>query len=90
LLNARRLPATLPSEDVAFLLGRHTTDVPILVKAGVLCPLGKPAPSAPKYFASQDILELSKDVKQLSKAVECLTRHWAKKNSRRKAALLSK
>jgi hypothetical protein len=56
LLNTRRLPARLHSSEVAGVLGFQEHDIPVLVIARLLIPLGKPAPNAPKYFALVDVL----------------------------------
>jgi hypothetical protein len=55
LLNSRRLPARLNSTEAALLLGFQEHDIPALLAAGLLRPLGKPAQNAPKYFAAVEI-----------------------------------
>lgn len=81
LLNAPRLPARLDMEQVAILLGFQKHDIPVLVKARMLTPLGNPAANAPKWFASAVILELTKDEKWLSKATKLISQNWVKKNA---------
>jgi len=81
LLNASRLPARLDMEQIADLLGFQKHDIPVLVKAKLLAPLGNPAPNAPKWFASAIILELSKDEKWLSRATRLISLNWKKKNN---------
>jgi hypothetical protein len=66
-LNLRRLPASLDIHQVAALLGRHPDHVPMLVKGGLLKPLGNPAANAVKQFAAKDILEKADDVKWLDR-----------------------
>jgi hypothetical protein len=73
----------LNSEDTATLLGFRSHDIPILTRAGLLKPLGRPADSAPKYFARVQVLVLAADAKWLAKASEALTENWRKKNARR-------
>jgi len=76
-LNLRRLPAALA------LLGRRPDHVPILVKAGLLKPLGDPAPNAVKQFAATEIEERAKDVKWLGNVQRHLSAHWANRNGKR-------
>ena len=56
LLNCRRLPARLSTGETAVLLGFQEHDIAPLIAAKLLAPLGKPAPNAPKYFATVDVL----------------------------------
>jgi hypothetical protein len=58
-----------------------------MVKAGVLKPLGRPAKSGPKHFALVKVLELAGDPDRLSAAELAITKHWANKNRRRRAAV---
>lgn len=74
------LPARLNVEQTAQLLGFAPHDIPILVGAGLLRPLGRPAPSSVKYFAAAELRALAQDVKFLSKATEEIQRHWRRKN----------
>ena len=83
LLNCRRLPARLNTSEVAILLGFQEHDIAPLVAAKLLAPLGKPAPNAPKYFATVDIERYARDVDWLSKATRALAKHWLGKNSRK-------
>lgn len=75
-------PARLNMEQVAWKLGFEAHDIPVLVKAGLLKPLGNPAPNAPKYFAAFDILEKAKDSTWLNKATRAMANHWKTKNAR--------
>lgn len=74
----------LNSEDTAKLLGFRAHDIPILTRAGLLKPLGRPVDSAPKYFARVQMLALATDVKWLAKASEALCENWRNKNARRR------
>lgn len=77
-------PARLTVEKAAGLLGFQVHDIPVLIKAGMLQPLGKPKPNAPKYFAACEIAKLAGDVKWLDKASKVINAYWVKKNARRK------
>lgn len=45
-LNCRRLPGRLNTAETALLLGVQEHDIPVLVAARLIFPLGKPAPNA--------------------------------------------
>jgi hypothetical protein len=55
-------------------------DVAILIGAKLLCPLGKPAQNAPKYFAAVDVLVRAENGEWLSEATKALAKHWLRKN----------
>lgn len=84
LMNCRRLPARLTTGETAAILGFQEHDMAPLVAAKLLMPLGKPAPNAPKYFASVDILGAAEDREWLSQATRTLAKHWQGKNQRRR------
>ena len=78
------LPARLAPEKVAEILGFSPYEITVLMRLGLLKPLGKPAPNAHKYFCAAEILELSHDREWLDKATRCISRHWQNKNQREK------
>jgi hypothetical protein len=59
-------------------------DVPVLVAARLLKPLGNPPPNCVKFFASLEVLELAKDRAWLAKLTNTLTQHWQHKNRRKR------
>ena len=60
-------------------------DIPILVNAGLLKPLGKKLEqSAPRYFARVEIEEKAVDVAWLNKATDAVRGHWRRKNLARR------
>ncbi len=73
-------PARLDSEKTAKLLGFGAHDLPALVGAGLLKPLGNPSPNAPKFFALIEILALAADRDWLNRATKTVSKHWQKKN----------
>ena len=83
LLNLRRLPAMLTTAQTAVLLNRGEHDVPVLVRAGLLKPLGDPPPNAVKHFATVEVLELADHRKLLERICAVLTEYWRDKNERR-------
>ena len=83
LLNALRLPGRLASEMAAPLLGFMAHDIPILVKAKLLKPLGNPPPNAVKYFAASEVEKLARDNEWLNRATKTIYAYWAKQNKNR-------
>jgi hypothetical protein len=74
------LPARLTAEQAAWVLNCQPHDVPILVMAKLLRPLGTPAPNGKKYFATAEILELSKDRAWLARLTSAIGQYWKRKN----------
>lgn len=85
MLNVRRLPARLDSTQTAKVLGFQPHDIPILVSAGHLVPLGRPLPNSTKYFAALVVEQCAADPQWLDKATKLVAKHWAKKNARESA-----
>jgi hypothetical protein len=80
-----QFPARLDGQHTAELLGFAPHDIPILVAGGLLRPLGRPAPNAPKYFALVDVCELAGDRAWLNKATKVVADHWAAKNAKQRS-----
>jgi hypothetical protein len=80
---ARRLPARLDVAAAAKLLGFAEHDIPVLVAAGKLTPLGDPAPNAPKWFAAVEVVQLATDRDWLHKATKDISKHWRSKREQR-------
>jgi hypothetical protein len=59
-------------------------DIPALMAAGLLKPLGNPAQNAAKYFCTADILEAAKDRAWLVTMTLDINSHWQKQNARKK------
>lgn len=85
LLQTRRLPGRLNNDQAAALLGFQPHDLPVLCAAKLLAPLGRPAQSAPKYFAAVRIAELAADPAWLEQATIATTEHWKRKNQAHKS-----
>jgi hypothetical protein len=77
------LPARLHVKLVALKLGFGESEIPILMGKGLLKPLGKPAPNAPKFFARVEIERLSKDIDWLDEATLRVTQYWKRKRDRK-------
>jgi hypothetical protein len=78
-------PARLVAEQVAWVLNCQPHDVPPLVAARMLKPLGNPAANGIKYFATSDVLDLSIDRVWLAKMTNTISQHWQKKNAGQKS-----
>ena len=79
-------PARLTVEQVAWALNCQPHDIPILVTARLLKPLGSPRLNSVKFFAAMEISEQAKDRVWLSKVTGALCEHWQKKNSKKTRA----
>ena len=79
---ARGLPARLDVAATAKLLNFAEHDIPVLVAAGRLTPLGDPAPNAPKWFAAVEVIGLAVDREWLHKATREISKHWRDKRGR--------
>jgi hypothetical protein len=80
ILSLPALPGRLTPAETAWRLGFEPDHIPILVSFGLLKPLGHPAASTIKYFASAEIEQLRTDPKWLAKATDTLRQKWKLKN----------
>jgi hypothetical protein len=71
-------------EQTAWVLNCPTHDIPILVAARLLRPLGNPPPNGVKYFSTAEVLDLAKDRSWLAKMTNTVCLHWQKKNAHKK------
>jgi len=76
-----QLPARLTAEQVGWVLNCQPHDVPDLVVARLLKPLGNMPPNSVKFFASLEVLELAKDRACLARVTQTLIQHWQHKNA---------
>ena len=75
-----RPPFRLTPEQTAWLLNCMEHDIPVLVAARLLKPLGDPAPNGSKYFATAEVLELAQNPSWLSRMTKTVQSHWRRKN----------
>jgi len=80
LLQLLRLPARLTVVEAAWLLGVNAGDIPILMAAKLLKPLGHPPQNGQKFFAACELERLRNDTEWLAKASDALVRHWRRRN----------
>jgi hypothetical protein len=84
---AKDLPGRLHAAQVAKLLNCSAEDVAILASAGKLRPLGKPRPSAVKYFSTIELIALLAEREWLDEVTKTISAYWRRKNERRKGAM---
>ena len=87
-MSMSQLPARVVAEEAAWLLGFATHDIPALISAGLLKPLGHPPASGTKFFATTALLKLRDDEKWLARASDAIVRHWQSQNVRKSAKQL--
>jgi hypothetical protein len=80
----RRLPARLTAEQVAWVINCQPHDVPVLVAARLLKPLGNPSTNGVKYFGTAELIEPIEDRAWLAKLTNAVAQHWHNKNQRKK------
>lgn len=76
-------PARLTADQVAWVLNCQVHDVPTLVAAKLLKPLGNPPQNGVKFFATKEVTELAKDEKWLNRVTLAIYQHWQKRNAQR-------
>jgi hypothetical protein len=79
-----QLPARLTAEQAGWVLNCQPHDIPALINARLLKPLGNPSQNAAKYFCTADVLETAKDRTWLVKATNTISQHWQHQNARKK------
>ena len=82
ILKIPRLPGRINAEQTAALLGFKVHDIPVLVAAKLIQPLGNPTQAAPKWFSSAEIETLRLDSKFLAKATKTVSQRWQQRNCR--------
>ncbi len=82
-LNLQRPPGRLNVSQAAWFLGFQSHDIPILMKARLLKPLGNPTLQSVKYFSLNELEVLRNNRDWYSKACDVLARHWQHKNGRK-------
>lgn len=82
IFNLQRLPARLDVRQVAQLLGFAQYEIPILVRAKLLSPLGNPSQNGVKYYCANEIEALSKQRDWLNAASKAVTKFRKAKNAR--------
>lgn len=86
-LSLRHLPGRLTAEETSWFLGFNLHDIPVLIAAGLLKPLGQPIPNAVKYFDLITLNELKQNTNWQSRATKEIMGHWRRKNLRKSEAV---
>jgi len=81
-LTTPRLPARLDAGQVADRLGFQEYEVGILMRLGLLKPLGTPAQNGHKWFATVTIEQNAQDHTWLDKATKAVARHIKSKTKK--------
>ena len=79
--------AFMTKEKVAEALGIGKHNIPPLVRAGLLKPLGHPGRYCVKHFSRDALAEKFASPEWLDKVVAAIHRHWRNKNARKRARL---
>ena len=80
-----KAPARLTVEEVAWVLGCQPHDIPILIAARLLKPLGNPPQNGIKFFSRAEVTEFDKDRAWLAKMTQAISQHWHKRNASQKS-----
>ena len=80
MLSLPRLPARLDLNQAAEILGFLPHEMRVLLKIGLLKPLGKPAANGHKFFCTAEISALSQNREWLDKATRAVAKHWKDRN----------
>ena len=76
-----QLPLRLNAEQAGWVLNCQPHDIPALIHARLLKPLGNPSANGTKYFATADLLEIAKDRAWLVKMTTTINHHWQRQNA---------
>ena len=76
-------PARLTAKQVSWVLQCQTSDIPTLIAARLLKPLGDPSPNAAKYFATSEFVKSLEDRNWLNRITLTIQEYWVEKNRRR-------
>jgi hypothetical protein len=77
-------PARLNATQAAWYLGFQAHEIPILVAAGMLKPLGHPPRNSTKFFATEILEQLRHDEKWLARASDTICNYWRERNARKR------
>lgn len=76
-----QLSARLTARQTAWFLNCQIHDIPGLVAAKLLKPLGNPSPNSIKHYATADLMELTKDRNWMARVSNSIYQHWKRKNT---------
>ena len=85
-LSWKIIPARLDAMQTAWYLGFEPHEIPMLVAAGLLKPLGHPARNSTKFFATETLDQFRRDEKWLARASDAIASYWRARNARKKSS----
>ena len=65
---------------------KNKHEIPRLVTAGLLKPLGHPARNSTKFFATETLEQFRRDEKWLARASDAIASYWRERNARKQKA----
>src|SRR5436189_6459676 len=80
-LSWKVVPARLDASQTAWFLGFEPHEIPMLVAAGLLKPLGNPSRNSMKFFATEILEQLRRDEKWLARASDAIANYWRNRNA---------
>jgi hypothetical protein len=89
-LSWKVVPARLDATQAAWFLGFEPHEIPMLVTAGLLKPLGHPARNSTKFFATETLEQFRRDEKWLARASDAIASHWRERNAHKTASTQGK
>jgi len=82
-LSWKIVPARLDATQAAWFLGFEPHEIPMLVAAGLLKPLGHPARNSTKFLATGTLEQFRRDEKWLARASDAIANYWRERNARK-------
>jgi hypothetical protein len=82
-LNLHSKPGRFTSEEAAWFLGFTPHELPMIMGAGLLKPLGRPSDNGCKYFSFVELDKLKNDPAWLAKACDAILKYWKDRNLQR-------
>jgi hypothetical protein len=82
-LNLRSKPGKLTAEEAAWHLGFLAHEIPMLMAAGLLKPLGRPSENASKHFSLVELDKLNRDTAWQAQASDAVAKYWKDRNQQR-------
>jgi len=80
-------PARFTAEETAWALNCQPHDIPVLVAARLLKPLGSPLANSTKYFSAVEVRELAQDRAWLARMTNAIYDRWRQSNRRHHSTL---
>lgn len=80
-----RAPLRLTAEQTAWVLNCQPHDIPVLVAARLLKPLGNPLANGTKFFSTAEVSALAQDRAWLTRMTNAIYEYWRHGNRTRRA-----